>query len=131
VHPSPTFIAQKPKGYNDYSITFKLSHCDIDILFTGDVEDLAESYISLWKEFLDSEVIKVPHHGSATSSTFPFVKYVSPDYAIISVGERNKFDHPSLETIERYSSLGAMVHRTDLSGAFVVESNGERIKICR
>jgi competence protein ComEC len=131
VHPSPTFIAQKPKGYNDYSITFKLSHCDIDILFTGDVEDLAESYISLWKEFLDSEVIKVPHHGSATSSTFPFVKYVSPDYAIISVGERNKFDHPSLETIERYSSLGAMVHRTDLSGAFVVESSGERIKICR
>lgn len=131
VHPSPTFIAQKPKGYNDYSITFKLSHCDIDILFTGDVEDLAESYISLWEEFLDSEVIKVPHHGSATSSTFPFVKYVSPDYAIISVGERNRFNHPSMGTIERYYSLAAMVHRTDLSGAFVIESDGERIRICK
>lgn len=130
VHPSPSFLATKPKGYNDYSTTFKLTHDDIDVLFTGDVEDIAENYIALWGDFLASEVLKVPHHGSRTSSTFPFIKYVQPEYALISVGQRNKFNHPSMVTITKYDSLKTKIHRTDLNGAFVIKSDGKRVKIC-
>jgi len=130
VHPSPSFLATKPKGYNDYSTTFKLTHGDIDVLFTGDVEDIAENYIDQWGDFLASEVLKVPHHGSITSSTLPFIEYVHPEYVLISVGQRNKFNHPSMVTIAKYDSLKVKIHRTDLSGAFVIKSDGKRVRVC-
>lgn len=129
IHPSRSFIERKPKGYNDYSTVFKLNHGEVDFLFTGDIEELAEDYVALWGNFINSEVLKVPHHGSITSSSFPFLGYVNPKYSVISVGERNKFNHPSLVTIAKYDSLDVETFRTDKNGAVVMVSDGKKIHI--
>ena len=129
LHPSEAFIGLHPGGYNDYSLVIKMTHGDIDWLFTGDTEAFAEHYIAGWGNFLNSEILKVPHHGSATSSTLEFLDHVHPEYALISVGARNRFRHPSSRTVAHYNSMQIRLHRTDLEGALVIESNGSRYKI--
>lgn len=77
---------------------------------------------------LSSDVIKVAHHGSATSSGTEFLKTVKPTLALISVGRENKFKHPSPATLSRYEFLGIETRRTDFRGALVIESDGERFR---
>ena len=129
LHPSNIFLDQKSNNYNDYSTVFKLSHKDIDILLTGDAEYKSEEYVSLWADFLNSEILKVPHHGSKTSSTEHFISYIKPEIAIISVGKGNKFKHPSKKIISRYKKLGTQIHRTDQDHALVIESDGINYEI--
>ena len=127
--PSKSFISRKPHGYNNYSTVFKLTHGEVDFIFTGDVEEKGESYLTLWKKFLNAEVLKVPHHGSCTSSTTEFIKYVDPDYAFISVGQYNRFNHPCSTTLDRYDSLGVRIFRSDSNGALVMRSDGKKVKV--
>ncbi|HHW31553.1 MAG TPA: DNA internalization-related competence protein ComEC/Rec2 [Clostridiaceae bacterium] len=115
---------------NNSSLVLKLSHLDIDFLFTGDIEKEAEADILKTGFDLESEVLKVPHHGSSTSTTPAFLEKVKPAAAIISVG-RNNFGHPSAEVIKRLNDFGIMTFRTDIHGAVTVKSNGKRIKIKR
>ena len=125
LHPSKKFIKQARPNFNNASLTFKLTYKDINLLFTGDIEKEGENYLSLYRNFLDSEILKVPHHGSSTSSTTPLIKYTSPDFALISVGARNKFGHPSLGTIDRYKSADCKIHRTDKLGSLYIKTNGK------
>ncbi len=129
LHPSRRFIATHPRGYNDYSLTFKLSFQEQDILFTGDIETLSEGYLNLYNDFIACEVLKVPHHGSPTSSTLNFIQTVGPQCAVISVGEGNKFNHPSAAVCARYDSLTRLVHRTDLCGALILQTNGKNMQL--
>jgi competence protein ComEC len=78
---------------------------------------------------LDSTVLKVPHHGSITSSTPSFIKEVNPKYAIISVGRNNAFGHPHEGVIERLERTGARVYRTDLDGGITIRTDGEGIVV--
>jgi len=66
---------------------------------------------------LRTTVLKVPHHGSATSSTAEFVEAAQPQFAVISDGYQNRFHFPSNQVVERYRAAGAIVLRTDLDGA--------------
>jgi competence protein ComEC len=66
---------------------------------------------------LKSDLLKVGHHGSATSSSWEFIHAVQPRWAIISVGRGNSFGHPRLETLQRLEQEGAATYRTDLNGA--------------
>ncbi|HOU17130.1 MAG TPA: DNA internalization-related competence protein ComEC/Rec2 [Candidatus Marinimicrobia bacterium] len=126
LHPSKAFLESHPPGFNDYSNVLKISYRQIDFLFCGDVEKFSESYLNLWHTTLQSEILKVPHHGSSTSSSQTFLEQITPDLAVISVGKNNKFRHPSAGTIARYEALGTEIHRTDLSRALIINSDGHK-----
>jgi beta-lactamase superfamily II metal-dependent hydrolase len=99
------------------------------ILLTGDIEKEAERQIVAANTNLHADVIKVPHHGSRTSSTDAFVKATSPAYAIISVGQRSMFGHPHKEVMARWSASGAEVLTTGNCGMISVSSDGKTLMI--
>lgn len=94
---------------NNNSIVCKLHYKNFSMLFTGDIEEIAEKEIL--KEYNDNfnllkaTVIKVPHHGSKTSSTQEFLEAVNSSFALIGVGKNNTFGHPNDEVIERLKRL--------------------------
>ncbi len=101
---------------NNNSLVFKLG----SILFTGDIEEVAEKAI-LNKynnnlEILQADIIKVAHHGSKTSSCKEFLNAVKPKIALIGVGKNNNFGHPSEITLESLRDIGCIIYRTDKQG---------------
>lgn len=114
---------------NNKSIVLKVSYKDLCAIFAGDIEEEIEGkLVDLYKEKIDCEILKVPHHGSSTSSSDRFVKAVSPKLAVISVGKGNKYGHPSPKVLERYIDVGAVLWRTDVSGRLIVKYDGGNIK---
>lgn len=116
---------------NNNSLVFKLIYKDISILFTGDIEKIAEEQIvNLYSRnnILKSTILKVSHHGSKTSSTQEFLELVHPKIALIGVGENNLYGHPNDDVIERLKNINAKIYRTDNDGEIIIEVN-KRIKI--
>jgi competence protein ComEC len=97
-------------------------------LLTGDIERAAEGDLISTSKNLKADVLLVPHHGSRTSSTAPFIAAVAPRWAIVTAGYRNRFGHPNAEVLERYGRASARVARTDRDGAVSV-SLGEGIAV--
>lgn len=117
----------KPKDNNNSSVVMKVTYGTVDILFTGDAEEPAEEII-LQNDFdLNAEVLKVGHHGSETSTSDAFLSAVNPKVAIISVGEGNKYNHPSSITLNKLLNKGIQVYRTDEIGTITLEIDGENI----
>lgn len=118
---------------NNNSLVCKIVYKNFSILCTGDIEKIAEKAIlSKYKENLDilkSDVLKVAHHGSKTSSTLEFLNAVEPKYAIIGVGENNKFGHPSNNTIQNLKMKDVEIYRTDEMGEIVITTDGKKVKI--
>lgn len=111
---------------NDGSIVGKLIYGDTSVMFTGDSPQKIERYlVSLGKKDLDSDILKVGHHGSRTSTSPEFVSAVSPEIAIISDGAGNKYGHPHKETLDTLEKAGVEVLRTDLVGTIILESDGK------
>ena len=92
---------------NNNSLVCKLYYNNFTMLFTGDIEKVAERQIleKINNDLLRSTILKVAHHGSNTSSTEQFINVVKPNLAIIGVGENNKFKHPSNEIIQRLENI--------------------------
>lgn len=111
---------------NNYSAVLKVTYGEDSYLFTGDAESLVENELleNAYYE-LDSDILKVGHHGSRTSSTEEFLFAVSPDYALIEVGEGNSYNHPHTETLEKLENMGIDVLRTDEQGTITVTSSGD------
>jgi len=110
---------------NGKSGVIKIVYGNISILFVGDAEKKSEKYyVSRYNNFLKSNVLKVGHHGSKTSSSVEFLNAVKPEYGIISAGLRNKFHHPSPSVIERLDTMKIKIRRTDREGAVLLQSNG-------
>ncbi|NLZ53145.1 MAG: MBL fold metallo-hydrolase, partial [Thermoanaerobacteraceae bacterium] len=115
------------KSMNDHSVVTRIAFGNTAFLFTGDAESTSESQI-LSKGFdVKSDVLKVGHHGSKTSTTASFLKNVSPKYAVISVGKGNNYGHPTQEVLERLDSQGIKVYRTDEAGTIIATSDGTNI----
>ncbi|MEK7140777.1 MAG: ComEC/Rec2 family competence protein [Patescibacteria group bacterium] len=106
---------------NDGSVVGKLSFGDTSIMLMGDATAETEKIILAEnsKESLASEMLKVGHHGSRTSSSSAFVEVVSPEYAVISDGRDNKYGHPHQEVLDVLASIGAQILRTDLNGTII------------
>lgn len=117
---------------NNNSLVLKVKYKKFSILFTGDIEELAEkeilNYYNNNLEILKSDIIKVAHHGSKTSSTENFLKIVSPKIALIGVGKNNNFGHPSSEVIDRLKKICDKILRTDENGEIDIEID-DKIKI--
>src|SRR5690606_17813802 len=115
----------KYSSLNDYSIVVKLTHGENSFLFTGDAEVFSEKEIMENNfELLDSDVLKVGHHGSTTSTSEEFLNAVSPKYAVISLGEDNDYGHPHREIIELLEGNEIEILRTDELGTIVATSDG-------
>jgi len=113
---------------NDYSAVLKLTYGDKSFLFMGDAEALAEKEI-LQKFDVKSDVLKVGHHGSSTSSHNAFLKAVNPEIAVISVGEGNDYGHPHKSVLKRLEKIGTRIYRTDLNGTVKVYCDGKSIEV--
>lgn len=111
------------RSSNDTSIVAKLSSGQIDILFTGDIEAKTEQELVGRGLDLKSEILKVAHHGSKTSTIPEFIAAVSPEIAVISVGKDNPYGHPHSQTLENLR--GIKILRTDIDGDIKIKSDGE------
>ena len=111
---------------NDGSIVARLTYGDTRVMLTGDATTKTEGIIlkENSKTNLDSNILKVGHHGSRTSTSYDFVKTISPIYALISDGVNNKYGHPHQDTLNTLSSLGVKIFRTDMFGTIVMKSDG-------
>ena len=114
---------------NDSSIVLRIDFGSTSFLFTGDAEDWSEYMMIDSRVNLKADVLKVSHHGSGTASTEEFLKAVQPEYAVISVGKNNEYGHPHRNVLDRLSSIGASVLRTDELGTIIIESDGENITL--
>lgn len=114
---------------NDTSIVLKVQYGETSFLFTGDAEREAEQVILNSGVDLFSTVLKVGHHGSDTSTTYPFLREIMPMYAVISVGKGNSYDHPTDNTLSRLRDADVTVFRTDLHGDIVFASDGETVTV--
>ena len=116
---------------NNNSLVFKLNTACKSILFTGDIEEVAEKailkqYTNNFKK-LRADIIKIAHHGSKTSSSVEFLNAVRPKIALIGVGKNNKFGHPSEITLKNLKNIGCSIFRTDEKGEiqFSIRDSGE------
>lgn len=120
---------------NNNSLVCKLIYRDFSILFTGDIEKIAEeSILKKYKNtnLLKSNILKVAHHGSSSSSTADFLKITNSQIALIGVGENNNFGHPNKITLDNLKKFGYQIYRTDLNGeiSMSIYYNGKiKIKI--
>lgn len=110
---------------NNYSAVILMKYNDSSFLFTGDAEDIPEEEMLEAGFSLDADILKVGHHGSASSSSEAFLEAVTPLYAIISVGADNSYGHPSQSVIDRLEGENARILRTDLDGTVVISTNGD------
>lgn len=113
---------------NDASIVMRLDYGETSFLFTGDATKFIEVELLEFHELLDTDVLKVGHHGSSTSTSAAFVSAVSPDIAVISVGKDNSYGHPTGEVLTTLEGAGAAIYRTDEDGTVRLISNGVRIE---
>jgi len=113
---------------NNTSIVLRVLFGRVAFLLPGDAEHPVEDALCRrYGDFLRSEVLKVGHHGSSTSSGEEFLALVRPRHAVISVGVLNSFDQPSGEVLERLERSGSTVSRTDEDGAVIFETNGDQV----
>ena len=113
---------------NNGSIVAKLIYGNTSFLLTGDSPKAVESYlVSLDGQSLRSDVLKVGHHGSKTSTGEIFLGYVSPEYAVISSGKNNKYGHPHKETTDALEKFNVSYWKTATAGTVVFRSDGEKV----
>jgi competence protein ComEC len=110
---------------NDSSLVVGISWRGRRLLFAGDLEAEGEAALLSTGRAVAADVLKVPHHGSRTSSSAPFLAAVRPQLAVISVGERNRWGFPDAGVLERYDAIGARVLRTDRDGAVAIHVGGD------
>lgn len=114
---------------NNTSIVLKITYGSTAFLFTGDAEREVEQAILNRGADLSATVLKVGHHGSDTSTTYPFLREIMPEYAIISVGKGNSYGHPTDNNLSRLRDADVTVYRTDLNGDIFVTSDGQSVSI--
>lgn len=120
---------------NNNSLVCKMVYKKFSMLFTGDIEKIAEEkIIETYKNEtnkLKATIIKIPHHGSKTSSTMDFIEKVKPQEALIGVGKKNKFGHPAITTIQTLQNQNIKIYRTDEMGEITIKTNGKKYKVTK
>ena len=113
------------ENLNNYSPIIKISYKNTSFLFTGDAEELIEQEVLSKNYNLKSDILKVGHHGSSTSTSTDFYEVVNPSISIISVGN-NSYGHPTNKTLNQIKT--SKVYRTDEDGDIVITSDGNSFK---
>lgn len=118
----------RKKSNNSSSIALKITYGDVDYLLAGDIPHRVEQSL-LSKYILDSDVLKVSHHGSRTSSSLDFLKAVNPKVAILSYDKENPFGHPHKNIVNRLRNLRIKVYSTEESGHIMTKTDGTHLYI--
>jgi competence protein ComEC len=126
LHPAPDAV---PARRNDLSCVLRVSAGGRSLLLTGDIERASELQLLTNHSALRSEILLVPHHGSRTSSSAPFIGAVDPRLALVPVGYRNRFGHPARDVLERYRGAGAELLRTDMDGAITLRVSAAQLAV--
>ncbi|HYB20065.1 MAG TPA: DNA internalization-related competence protein ComEC/Rec2, partial [Thermodesulfobacteriota bacterium] len=129
LHPPLESDRRRNFSGNNGSLVLRLTFEGVSFLFCGDVESAAEKEILQTSATLQSAVLKVPHHGSKSSSTQKFLESVRPRYAVFTVraGARNRLPHPTV--LERYEALGVKIYRSDRDGAITFITDGKALRV--
>ena len=117
---------------NNNALVFKLDTNEKTILFTGDIEEETEKVlVQKYKNTntLKSDILKVAHHGSKSSSIQEFLDLVKPKIALIGVGEDNKYGHPDNNTIKKLENINCKIYRTDKMGEIILVNNKSAFNI--
>jgi competence protein ComEC len=125
IHPPAGYRSEKPAA-NDDSLVLRVTYRQSEVLLTGDVESEGEMLMLRSGLPLSAQILKVAHHGSASSTSQGLLVQAAPILAMISVGEGNPWGHPSQEVIERLRLRGVRVLRTDREGAVQAFSDGKQ-----
>lgn len=120
-------VGNDKSDLNNTSIVLKLTYKNTTYLFMGDATDTVERKLINEGVDLDSDVLKVGHHGSQYSSTAAFLRKVTPSYAIIQVGKDNDYDHPKQITVDKLEKLKTITYRNDIHGTIILTSDGDNI----
>ena len=115
------------KDLNNTSIVMRVVYGENSFLFTGDAEDVVEKKLLESGVTLKSDVLKVGHHGSNSSTTYTFLREVMPEYAVICVGSDNTYGHPTENTLSRLRDADVTTFRTDKQGDIICVSDGKNI----
>jgi competence protein ComEC len=127
-----TILAPDSQSYldlNNYSIAIRLVYDNVSFLFAGDAQVESEKEMLAKGYVLKSDVLKVGHHGSNSSTAPEFLKAVSPQYGVISVGLGNDYGHPHKVTLDKLKAVGVKVYRTDLNGNITFTSDDSNLTV--
>lgn len=128
INPIYSDLTINENNFNNNSIVLKLRYENINFLFTGDIEEEIEKKILSNNASLNSNILKVAHHGSISSTSTKFLDAVAPEVAVISVGSNN-FGHPHPDVIKKLENRCQQVFSTDRNGTVLVKTNGKNIYI--
>lgn len=129
IHPFESVAGTSTKTPHNDSVVLMLYYQNTRVLLTGDMEASLERKLISAGLDLDADILKIGHHGSKTSSTEEFLKAVTPEVAVIQVGEKNKYGHPSKEVTDRLKSGGIKYFRNDMDGDVKIISDGLNFKV--
>ncbi|MGI8670894.1 MAG: ComEC/Rec2 family competence protein [Aridibacter sp.] len=126
---NPVSTENSKNSANNDSIVLRLMFGSREFLLTGDIEKETEKELLENPAFLKSDIVKVAHHGSRTSSTQEFIEATKTEYAIIPVGRKSRFGHPHKEIVERWKNSGAKVLTTGERGTITISTDGKNLEI--
>lgn len=129
--PFDSFVGKSPSNAHDAMVVSRLIYASSSALLTGDAEKYLEYRLLLSGADLKSDVLKVGHHGSKTSTTEDFVRAVLPNYAVISVGRKNRYGHPTQQTFDMFAKFNIKIFRTDQNGDIEFVSDGKKFERAR
>jgi competence protein ComEC len=126
--PPPDYVPSDTPKNND-SLVLRVRYGEHAFLLCGDAERAIEQGMLAGQALARSDVLKVPHHGSKTSSTEDFLNAVQPAFAVISVGLDNSYGHPHAVVLDRLRERGIAIFRTDRDGLVSIRTDGPRLRV--
>jgi competence protein ComEC len=129
VHHPPLPDWERQRVRNDDSLVLELRYGGVSVLLTGDISRAVEAGLVDAVDLLPRVVLKAPHHGSATSSSMPFLEHLRPEAVLVSAGRGNLYGHPTPEVLARYGAVGAQVFRTDRDGQVELATDGDTLEV--
>lgn len=128
--PDHSFVGKDINDNNAASIIIKFSDGEIDYIFTGDAPfEVEDQLVAIYGVYLDSEVLKIGHHGSKTSSSDLFLDAVAPEVYVIQVGKDNRYNHPNFRVLRRLMDRNIPILRNDQMGDIRLVSDGEFVEL--
>jgi competence protein ComEC len=131
LYPFKSAKGSQTKEAHEYMVVSLLKYKNFEVLLTGDMEDEVEAALIAQGINLDVDVLKVGHHGSKTSTSTALLDATTPEAAIIQVGAKNKYHHPTQLVLTRLESFGIPYYRNDIDGRIEIVSDGENFQVLK